>query len=368
MRSERISRSVPAAVAVLVAAWISTAAPAAAEDVNRVVLRVNDEIATLHDYEKRRSGDIARLLADPRLSPADRQDVLENIGREVMSNLFGELLLVSYADQHGIRVGDRDVDEAIQQMQTQRNLNSREELEQALAASSMTYDELRTNVTRELIWNQVIGRTVQSRIDIGEEEVRAYYRNHPEEFRDPEKRWLKEAIVLESSGLGDAELQRLAQEIAARVAAGEDFESVVAPYSEQESTTGVIDLGWLSEDEIGEELAEVAWNLEAGSYSSPVQARGGYHVLYVAEIKEAQSQAFPDVQDQVYARLRGQEFNRELRAFMAEIEQQAYVQENLPPEAVGYQRVAEGLEVEDELEVFRAPVMPESSAEADGES
>ena len=370
MRTERKSSALTAA-ALAAAVWIPAAAPLAAEDVNRVILRVNDEIATLHDYEHRRSGEIARVLADPRLSPADRQELIDNVGREVMSSLFGELLLVSYADQHGIRVSDRDVDEAIQQMQAQRNLNSREELEQALAASEMTYDELRTNVTRELIWNQVVGREVRSRVEIGDEEVRAYYRNHPEDFQEPEKRWLKEIIVLESSGLPDDELRQLAQQIADRLAAGEDIETVAASYGDEDSTTDLIDLGWLSADEIGEDLAEVAWSLAPGSHSQPVQARGGYHVLQVAEVKEAQTRPFPEVQEQLVNWMRGQEFNRELRKFMGEMEQQAYIRENLPPEAVGYEKVAAGLEVEDELEAFRAPVMPEPvdhTDQGDGEN
>jgi peptidyl-prolyl cis-trans isomerase SurA len=367
MRSERVSTTARAAVAVLVAGWLATAAGAAAEEVNRVVLRVNDEIATLQDYELRRSDEIARVLADPRVSPADRQEKLETVGREVMSNLFGELLLVSYADQHGIRIGDSDVDEAIQQMQTQRNIGSRAELEQALAASNLTYDELRTNISRELLWNQVIGREVQGRIEIGEEEVRAYYRNHLDEFEEPEKRWLKEIIVLESSGLPDAELRQLAQQISDRLAAGEDLEAVAASTSGEETTTGAIDLGWLGADEIGDELAEVAWSLEAGSYSAPIQARGGYHVLYVAEIKEAQVKPFPEVEEQLLSWLRNRDFNRELRKFMAEVEQQAYVHENLPPEAVGYQRVAEGLESKDELEAFRAPVLPAPTEQGNSE-
>ncbi len=335
-----------------------TAAEGAAEDVNRIVLRINNEIVTLHDYEQRRAGDIARILADSRLSPSDRQELIEKAGREAMSNLFGEMLLVSYADQHGIRIGERDVDEAVQQMMEQRDISSRRELEEALAASNMTYDELRTSVTRELIWNQVIGREVRSRIDIGDEEVRAYYRNNPESFQEQEKRWLQEVIVLESSGLADAELQRLAQEISGRLAAGEDLATVADAYGEQESVTDVIDLGWLNADEIGEDLSEVAWSLESGAYSSPIAARGGYHILHVVEVQEAKMMQFQEVEERILGYLRSQEFNRELRSFMAEIEQQAYVRENLPPEAVGYQRLAEGLEAEDELEAFRAPLVP----------
>jgi hypothetical protein len=46
--------------------------PAVAEDVDRIVLRVNDEIATLYEYEARKAAEITNVLANPSLSDAER--------------------------------------------------------------------------------------------------------------------------------------------------------------------------------------------------------------------------------------------------------------------------------------------------------
>jgi parvulin-like peptidyl-prolyl isomerase len=349
-------KPIPLLAAALAFSALATSAPAA-EDLNRIVLRVNDEIVTLHDYESRKSVEIARILSQPDLGAGDRQELLSRVGREVMQNLFSELLLLSFADQHGIRVSDREVAQALEDMQASRGIETREQLEEALAASGMTYDELEANARRDMLWSQVIGQEVNAKIELGEEEVRAYYRNNPQEFELPEQRWLKEIIVLESSGLPDDELEDLAAEIHRALAAGGDLESVAESYGEQETTTGVIDLGWLTEEEIGESLAEAAWSLEPGRYSPPVRARGGYHILYLAELREARMRPFSEVEDLVERRMRGQRFNKELRGFMARLEQQAYIRENLPPEAVGYRALAGDFELEDELEVFRSPVV-----------
>ena len=342
-------------LAAAVAGALATALPAA-EDINRVVLRVNDEIVTLHGYEQRKSGEIARILSQPGLSSAERQEQLGQVGREVMQSLFSELLLLSFADQHGIRVSDREVEQAIRDMQEARGIGSREELQQALAASGMTYEELQTNARRDMIWSQVIGQEVNSKIDLGEEEVRAYYRNHPEEFQLPEQRWLKEIIVLESSGLAQGELLRRAEEIQAALAAGGDLESVAESYREQGLTGGVIDLGWLTSEDLGEALAEAAWSLAPGETSAPVEARGGYHLLHLVDLREAEIKPFVEVQEQIEKRMRSQRFSKEMRAFMTRLEQQSYIRENLPPEAVGYRALAEDYEREDELDVFLAPV------------
>ncbi len=351
-----IRRSLRGLTAVLAAGWLALPSPAA-EDVNRIVLRVNDEIVTLHDYESRKSAEITRILSEPGVSPDQSQEQLALVGRQVMQSLFSELLLLSFADQHGIRVTDREVEQAIQDMQRSRGIETQEQLVQALAASGMTYDELKANARRDMIWSQVIGREVNSKIELGEEEVRAYYRNHPQEFEVPEKRRLQEVIVLESSGLAATELARVADEIHRALVAGGELESVVEPYREQEIATGVIDLGWLTADELEESLAEAAWSLEPGRYSPPVEARGGYHILHLAELSPAEQRPFDDVQQAIENRMRSQRFNKELRAFMTRLEQQSYVRENLPPEAVGYRALVEDFELEDELEVFRSPVV-----------
>ncbi len=364
-RNHLLRRVAGYALVAAAAGWLAAPVPAA-EDVNRVVLRVNDEIATLHDYENRKSSEITRILSQPGLSSGERQEELARVGREVMQAMFSELLLLSFADQHGIRVSDREVDQAIRDMQEGRGISSQEELVQALAASGMTYDELKANARRDMIWSQVIGQEVNSKIKLGEEEVRAYYRNHSEEFELPEQRWLKEVIVLESSGLAEDELRRRAEEIhRALAAAAGDLESVTEPHREQGVTSGVIDLGWLTSEEIGEALAEAAWSLASGEVSPPVEARGGYHILYLAELREAEMRPFTEIQDQVERRMRGRRFNQEMRAFMTRLEQQSYVRENLPPEAVGYRALAEDFELEDELEVFLAPVVGDRESEAE---
>ena len=75
------------------------------------------------------------------------------------------------------------------------------------------------------------------------------------------------------------------------------------------------------------------------------------------ELREAEIKPFVEVQDEIENRMRSRRFSKEMRAFMTRLEQQSYIRENLPPEAVGYRALVEDFELEDELEVFRSPVV-----------
>ncbi len=350
------------------AAWALAAGPATAEVVNRIILRVNEEILTLHEYESRKATEITGLLANQRLSSDQRQEQLSQVGRAVMQNSFSEMLLLSFANQHGIRITDAEVEEAVTDLITRQGIESEEQLQQALAGAGMTLEDVRDNTRRELLWQQVVGQEVRPRVEIGEEELRAYYRSHQDEFQVPEQRWLKEVIVLESSGLADAELKRVAEEIRALLAAGGELSEVVEPYREKGTTTGAVDLDWLRAEELEASLSEAAWALTPGEYSPPVSARGGYHILHLSGLREAKIRPLEEVQGFIMQREYGKRFDRELRNFLAELENKSYIQEDLPEEAVGYRAMMSDFRPEDEIELFRAPVIEPPAEEGESEA
>lgn len=346
----------PAACLAL-ALWGLTGLPATAEVVNRIVLRVNEEILTLYEYEERKSNEISVVLADQRLDATQRQERLEQVGRMVLQNTFSEMLLLSFANQQGIRVTDAEIEEAMGELLKRQGIETDEQLREALSQSGMTLDQVRENTYRELLWQQVVGREVQPKVAINDEELRAYYRTHKDDFREPEQRWLKEIIVLESSGLGDAELRRIADEIHAQLIAGGELEAVIEPYKDQGTTTGVVDLDWLRAGELESALSDTAWALTPGQYSQPVLGRGGYHIILLAGLREAKQKPLAEVENLIRQREYGKRFNRELRTFLADLEAKSFIQEDLPPEAVGYRALTSQYQSRDEAELFRAPVL-----------
>jgi len=345
----------PVALCAALCCFLAPAA-SAAEELNRIVLRVNDEILTLHDYEQRKSQEITAVLSDSRLSSGQRQERLSRLGPELMHAIFRELLLVSRSKQLAITVSEAEIDETVREIQKRQGIATTAELMQALASAGMTMEQLRENMRRDLTWQKVIGREVSAQIEVGEEELRAHYRNHADDYRIPERRWLKEIIVREGSeGDGDGE-RRLAEEIRDQLAAGGEIEEIVEPYHSSGITTGLIDLDWLRFEDLEPSLAEAAWALQPGEYSPPIEARGGYHILHLAGLREAKLRPFSEVQEEILYRERDRRFAKELRSYLAKLERNAYVRENLPPEAADYRSLAGEYTPEDELELFRGPV------------
>lgn len=368
-----------AVLPIVLAASLFAAKPAAAQEaINRVVLRVNDEILTLFNYENRKESEIRSLLADPRLAPDQRQERLAKIGQDVMQQLFREMLIQSFSRQNGISVSEREIDDAVEQVQQRQGITTTDGLLTALEQAGLSLDELRANLRQEIMLSNVIRREVTAKIEVSDDELRAVYRNNPEEFQVDEERRLEEVIVLDSSGLGTEEQMEKAQELRQRLVDGEPFEDVASEYQDAGISTSVIGLGWLKSDDLETSLAEAAFAAPEGGYTPPVQARGGYHVVHVAEVKQGFVRPFEDVEEEIMVRERQRRFSTELQKFMAKLEETSYIRENLPPDAVGYRALgAPTFEEEDELEGLRAPLeslesasqaLEEAAGEADGQT
>src|SRR5947199_504884 len=113
-----------------------------AEVLNRVVLRVNDQIATLYDYQQHRE-ELVRDILHREQDAGERQRLLGQAGELAYADLYRELLLQSRADQLAVEGPEAQVDTAITQLKQRNNIKSDDEFKLALAQAGMTVAQLR---------------------------------------------------------------------------------------------------------------------------------------------------------------------------------------------------------------------------------
>jgi parvulin-like peptidyl-prolyl isomerase len=326
---------------VLVAALPAAAQTADPALLNRVVIRINDRIATLHDYEVRRA-EVEREVLRADLPLAQRRQLAGELPERVFADLYQELLLLSRADQLGVVASDEEVDAQLDRLQQSYGFADRQEFEAALAQSGVSTREFREQLRRNMRIQDVIGREVRGRITVDEELARKYYREHQAAFHLPQRMRLREIIVLEESSLSPAQRDELAAAIRAELVAGRAAEEVVAEHQETGATSAVVDLGWVGPGDLAPELESAVWNLQAGEVSPPVASRGGLHVLIVGERREAGLEPFNEVADRARELASQETFQARLAAYLEQLDEQAYVQLAPPPGAEGFQRTDPG--------------------------
>jgi parvulin-like peptidyl-prolyl isomerase len=308
-----------------------------AEVLNRIVLRVNDRIATLHDYEKRRQAVIADLGRRTQ-DPAERQRLLAQAGDATFAAMFRELLLESRADQLGIGISDAQIDAAIARIRENFNLKTDQELQAALASSGMTMEQLREQIRSQQRLDEARRRDIEARVQIEEEDLRRYYRKNLEQFRQSEQLQLREVVVLEEGGAPAEERSRIAAEIRSRVAGGASLADAVAEHAGKGVTSNVIELGWVSPGDLDKSLETAIWSLQKGALSEPVPARGGLHLVQVIDRRESRVAPFSEVSAAIEQREQQRVFREEFSKYMGELEQKALIVANPPAEAANFRR------------------------------
>jgi parvulin-like peptidyl-prolyl isomerase len=325
-------------LALSLAPALSSATSAARADVlNRVVLRINDQIATLYDYQQRRE-ELVRDIMRREQDPEERKRLLSQAPAVAYSDMFRELLLESRADQLGVEVTEAQVDGAVAQLRQNYNIKTDQDFQAALAQSGMTMAQLKNQLKGQLRVQEVRSREVQSRVKVDEEDLRRYYRKNLETFRQPEQLQLREVVVLESGPEGPAERQREGEQIQAKVHAGSSLADAVAESAKKGVTSNVTDLGWVSPGDLDKNLETAIWKLPKGEVSEPVAARGGLHVVQVVDRRDSRVPPFAEVQAAIQTKEQERVFRQEITKYMAELEKKSLVTATPPAEAANFRR------------------------------
>ena len=338
----RLARTLLPSVLLLVPVLIPVAARAEAlnpgvrpDVINRIVLRVNDRIATFYDYQQRKA-ELVRDIVRREQDQDERQRLLGQAGEVVFADLFRELLLDSRADQLAIEITDSQVDQQVAQLKQNFNIKTDQDFAAALAQSGLTEPQLRSQIKANLRMQEVRGREVQSRVKVDEEDLRRYYRKNLEQFRQPEQVQLREVVVLEEGGAAADQRKAVATEIRGKVQGGSSLADAVADLVKKNTTSNVIELGWVSPGDLDKNLEGAVWKLPVGSLSEPVEARGGLHLVQVIDRRESRIPPFNEVSTVIQSREQERAFREEVAKYMAELEKNSLIVANPPQEAAGF--------------------------------
>jgi len=152
---------------------------------------------------------------------------------------------------------------------------------------------------------------VGSSIEVTEEKLRDYWRQHQDEFQAPEERRIRHILIAAPEGADaetEAEAKARAEDVYERLQKGEKFEELAKAVSEDPgSKEQGGDLGWISPGIMARAFEDAAYALKKGEISKPVRTPFGFHVLQVVDIKSGGEGSFEAMRDRIGAAYRRQQ-------------------------------------------------------------
>lgn len=264
---------------------------AAAAAADRIVAVVNDQVITLTQLEERTSLNLRQLGMT---SPNAQQRAA--VSKRTLSGLIDEELQRQYATAARIKMTPQELAatkaKAVESLGGQSNWNA------LTAGLEQTAND---KLAAETIWQKVIARDVQPRVQVGTAEADRLI----SELAKSRKVMDREISVIQlnagSDGTGDkAQLDKLT-ELKTKIAAGEKFDELARVYSEDKSAASGGNLGWFSSGELNPQLEEALDKLEPGQVSEPIRTPLGWYLVKLENVRSTKAvETGPQTQLELY--------------------------------------------------------------------
>jgi peptidyl-prolyl cis-trans isomerase SurA len=275
----------------------SQPAPATAELVDRVVAVVGDSVILSLDVEEA----IMALQAAGQTLPTDSA-ARARLRSEMLDSKISELLLLQAAFRDTVKVPDEQVEQELQQelAQRQKTFGTQEAFEAALRRENLSLLEYRAIRERDIRRGAMIQRYI-SQVErqrrapsIREEEIRAYFEAQKARLGErPATVTFQQAIVVpQPSDTARANARKQAEDLLARIKAGEEFETLARRYSaDPGSKEKGGDLGWFRRESMMTNFSNAAYALRTGEVSGLVETPFGFHIIKLEKVRAAERQA-----------------------------------------------------------------------------
>jgi parvulin-like peptidyl-prolyl isomerase len=225
------------------------------------------------------------------------------------------------AKELGVKVTAADVEKRLKEIKKQYFGGSEKKYQAALKKQGLTDKEVRDSIRANLVQEGIAAKVTKG-ITVSEDEVHAYYLQHPQQYSTPESRLVAHILVKQQT-LANKVYKELCGTASPCLKSKADFAAAAKKYS---IDTGTKTQGGKYNAVRGASVPEfdkVAFALETGEISKPVHTRFGWHVIKALEnTKPRKTTPYKQVKEAIRQQLLSQKKNDALTKFTADLDKE----------------------------------------------
>ncbi len=316
------------ALVIMAIVWILAPLELLAAEPDDTVAMVNGQAISRLVYDREINGFLRRMAQSGR-QPSSIN--MESARQQVVDNLVAGELLYQESQRLNIAATPSEVDAQVASFRSR--FDDMAKLNEALTKADLTDAGLRDIIMRQTSIRKLINQEIAGKIQINDKTAKTYYTEHQDLFHRPHR--VKASHILIKVEADDTPemrqtAQRRAEDVRKKALAGEDFAKLARQYSEGPSKSNGGDLGLFTRDQMVPPFADAAFALKPGETSSVVETPFGYHVIRVTENQPEGVAPFEAVSANITARLRQEEMNRLVEAYINDLRDKADISLNVP--------------------------------------
>jgi len=254
---------------------VLVAQPATAQDVQRIAAVVNEEVISIFDVQQR----MQLLIASAGLP--NNPETQRRIAPQVLRELIDEALQNQEAERLNIRITQREIDDAMAQIERANNLPAggfEAFVERQGISAAAALDQIRSNLS----WQKLLARTVVPTIEIGDEEIDAVISRIEANAGVTEYR-VGEILLPIDNPADAADIRTLAARLVEQLRDGADFRAVAKQFSKSATAATGGDIGWIQPGELDPAIDSVITALDRFEISEPIDVPEGIQIVILID-------------------------------------------------------------------------------------
>lgn len=279
------------------------AAKASHARTEQVLVVVNSHIITRRGFQQAVEQQHAALYRQ--FSGKELDEKLKEAREKTLQGLVDSWLIQDKAAELGIVIPDSYLRSNVEQIKKDNNFASDADLERALKGSlGITLDEWLKRQKESMMRDEVLRSEIFRKIAIEDQEIRAYYEDHRDEYKLPSRFRLRELVIPKGGTEAEqAEAKTRLAQVRDALKAGKPFEELVKAYSTAPSKDTGGDLGWMGRGLLRPSLEEAALKLQTGQVSDPVESDKDFIFVQMVANEENRAQPFEEVKAKIQEKL-----------------------------------------------------------------
>lgn len=312
-------------------------AGARAEILEQILVKVNGEIFTKTELEQRQVAALRQKgqQFDLKTDPDNQQlrKALDEITPQIMVDAVDEMLIVQRGRELGYKLSEEQFKNVVDNIKKENKIETEEQFQNALKAENMTMTDLRRSLERSMIVQRVQQNEVFGKIGISEEEARAYYDSHRNEFTKLPTVTLREILVAlpaDARGVNvaaDEAAQQRADQLRTRVTTGgEPFDKVASEASDAPSKANAGLIGPIGLDDLSPDLRKVVETLPPGAVSDVIRTSRGFQLFKLETSTPIEVMPFEQAREQIGDRVFTDKRKGEFQKYLEKLRNQAIIE------------------------------------------
>jgi peptidyl-prolyl cis-trans isomerase SurA len=292
---------------------------------NGIVAVAEDKIITVADVMR----EIGPYLPQLQKESRDEKDYMNRLAQlqdSTIQDLIDRVLIIKeFRKDEKRHIPEAYVDSEVANDLAERFEGDRSKFLAYLKSQGKTKLEYRREKEEDIIYQYMQGQQRKSQSVVSPVRIETFYNENKDKFYREDEVHLRMINLARGDGETDEALMAQANQILARLKAGEKFEDLAKEYSRDARRSKGGDWGWMQRSSFKPEFSDPAFNLKKGEVSAPILLPEGCYILYAEDRHYAGIQPLDEVRDQIERILVQQMTNNTREKWLERLRRNGYV-------------------------------------------